>query len=174
MENVMSELIYKADKELLAEKGLDFPNKMLKNINLGKYGKCDLLHFSKHENNTVFHVDVISCNRDKISMSSFIDLVTCAKGIEKYIVENYGAITVFYFHLIAKEIDSKSNIVFLTDVLSDNVNFYQYHVNINGLYFEKMQGFELPSEDLIKPKKKKITPKLTSLQALRESIKLAK
>ena len=60
MENVMSELIYKADKELLAEKGLDFPNKMLKNVNLGKYGKCDLIHFSKHEDNTVFHIDVIS------------------------------------------------------------------------------------------------------------------
>jgi len=171
MENVMSELIYNADKELLAEKGLEFPNKMFKNVNLGKYGKCDLVHFSKHENNTVFHVDVISCNRDKISMSSFIDLVTCAKGIEKYLLDTHGAITFFYFHLIAKEIDTKSNIVFLTDVLRDNVNFYQPIFDINGIKFKKFCDFNLLDEPLIKHKK---TPKLKSLQALRDSIKLAK
>lgn len=174
MENVMSELIYKADKELLAKRGLNFPNKMLKNVDLGKYGKCDLVHFSKHEDNTVFHVDVISCNRDKISMSSFIDLITCARGIEKFVAENYGAICVFYLHFVGKEIDSKSNIVFLPDVLSDNVFFYQYYANIEGIFFNKIHCYEIPDEDLIKTKKQKTVPKLKSLQALRESIKITK
>ena len=169
MENVMSELIYKADKELLAEKGLNFPNKMLKNVNLGKYGKCDLVHFSRDKN--FFEIDIISCNRDKISMSSFIDLVTCAKGIDKYLIENHDACIHYNFHIIAKEIDSKSNLVFLADVLDERVNFYQYKANISGIYFEKLQSFELPNEELIKPKKAR---KLKSLQALRDNLRLQK
>jgi len=168
----MSELIYKADKELLAEKGLNFPNKMLKNVNLGKYGKCDLVHFSRDKQ--FFEIDIISCNRDKISMSSFIDLVTCAKGIDKYLIENHDACIHYNFHIIAKEIDSKSNLIFLTDVLDERVNFYQYKANINGIYFEKLQGYEIPNEDLIKPKKKKTVPKLKSLQALRDNLRLQK
>lgn len=171
MENVMSELIYKADKELLAKKGLEFPFNMLKNVNLGKYGKCDLVHFYRTKKSV--EIDVISCNRDKISMSSFIDLVTCAKGVSKYISDNHDIDFKINLHIIAKEIDSKSNICFLPDIMPYSVNFYLYRANINGIYFESLGDFELPNEELIKPKKKKTVPKLKSLQALRETIKIA-
>lgn len=170
MENVMSELIYKADKELLAEKGLEFPFKMFKKVDLGKYGKCDLVHFTRHSGYVV-HIDLISCNRDKISMSSFIDLVTCAKGIEKYLRNNHNLVLTFHYHIIAKEIDSKSNICFLPDV-TENINFYLYKANINGIYFESLHGCELINEELIKLKKKKTVPKLKSLQALRDNFKI--
>lgn len=167
MENVMSELIYKADKELLAEKGLEFPFKMLKNVDLGKYGKCDLVHYNRDKR--FIDIDIISCNRDKISMSSFIDLVTSAKGILKYVNDNYNVLANIRLHIIAKEIDQKSNICFFPD-LFDTVNFYMYKADINGIYFEKIEDYILADFELIKPKKVR---KLKSLQALRESIKIA-
>lgn len=167
MENVMSELIYKANKELLTEKGLEFPCKMLKNVNLGKYGKCDLIHIKKQYHKP-FEIDLISCNRDKISMSSFIDLVTCAKGVFKYINENHEIVFKINLHIIAKEIDSKSNIVFLPDIFTYAINFYQYKANINGIYFERMSDFELPDEDLIKGKPK---VKLKSLSQILKGVK---
>jgi len=146
----MSELIYKADKELLAEKGLVFPYLMLKNVNLGKYGKCDLIHFKKPYYKVELEIDLISCNRDKISMSSFMDLVTCAKGVHKYVRENHDIDFKINLHIISKEIDPKSNIVFLPDIFPYIINFYQYKANIDGIYFENLSDFELPDEPLIK------------------------
>ena len=159
MENAMSELIYKADKELLAEKGLEFPYLMLKNVNLGKYGKCDLIHFRKPNHKLELEIDLISCNRDKISMSSFMDLVTCAKGVHMYVSENHDIYFKINLHIISKEIDVKSNICFLPDV-TDNVFFYQYRANINGIFFNQITDCYLPNEDLIKPGK---YPKLKTL-----------
>jgi len=164
MENVLSELIYASDKELLEQKGLEFNYKLLKNVDLGKYGTCDLIHFKKPELYEPFaEIDIISCNRDNISMSSFIDAITNAKGVLKYIEQKYDYVFKFNIHIIAKNIDSKSNIVFLPDILPYSVYFYTYNVNIDGIYFEKISDFELPNEELIK--KKKNSFKLKSLQS---------
>lgn len=150
LERDLEEIIMETNSEILKKRGLPIQGYRKQQLNIGKYGRSDIVTFYKKKDVDFVYggvsyviITIYELKKDNISMSSLLQAIRYAKGIDDYLktreVEFYWE---FRFVLIGKEIKINSDFVFITDVI-DNVSFYTYNMNIDGLYFKEVLNYSL-------------------------------
>lgn len=150
LEKDLEDVIFSADKEMLAQRGLEIEGKLLRQIRLGNYGVCDLLEIIKpsylphSKYHTPFIVTIYELKKEQISMSSFLQCIRYGKAIQSYF-EKRGFEVNIYFNLIGKTIDLNSDLIYLVDFM-DNLYFYTYEYEFDGIRFKNHNNYTLSNE----------------------------
>jgi len=136
----------------LQEKGLYLPHymRLFRQKRIGNYGVTDLVGVERCGNN--LNIDVIELKKENISMSSFLQATRYAKGIQRYLFGKRKIQNVsinIRIILIGKTIDTKSELVFLTDIF-ENIDFYVYNYGFDGINFKKIDYYSLINEGFVK------------------------
>lgn len=168
LEKDLEQIIYEADKELLAEKGLRVNGKLLRQVRIGNYGIADLVSierptlkdkFCLHEKGLI---TIYELKKENISVSAFLQAIGYAKGIIRWMQlhpKEYDILNPDYYDiaiiLIGKKIEVSSEFVFLNDVLNPNfkgdnfigikpylsVEMLTYDYGLNGINFKYHEGY---------------------------------
>lgn len=173
LEKDLEQIIYEADKELLAEKGLRVNGKLLRQVRIGNYGIADLVSIQRPYQHTFFGyqekglITIYELKKENISVSAFLQAIGYAKGIMRWMeqhpkkikclnIENYDINIV----LIGKNIDKSSEFIFLNDLLDVShignspiihkpflsVEMFTYEYDINGIYLKQHKGYKKINE----------------------------
>jgi len=155
LEKDLEEVIFTADKFVLDCRGLPTHGRMVRQLNLGRYGKLDLLTVSR--NISLFEkyltFTIYELKKDVIGISAFLQAISYAKGIQEF-METKKPKTAFNIEicLIGKTLDKTGSFCYLPDLLSysepfhvqgqiTNVTFYTYHFDIDGFSFKNENGY---------------------------------
>ncbi len=166
LEKDLEQIIYDANKELLAEKGLYIRGKLLRQLRVGNYGIADLVEFKRpyyhpyYKRTIKGEVIVYELKQDKIGISAFLQALGYLKGIKSFF-ENKGIEDNYHYSitLIGKEIDTASTFIYLTDFLQLDISEsdidseskftllnYLYSYDIDGIKFNQIEGYDLLSK----------------------------
>lgn len=154
LEKDLEEIIFKAKKQDLKQKGLNVKGKVYRQLRIGNYGVADLVTFEREfcrewgAHNLV--ITVYELKKDKIGISTFLQALGYLKGIKRYLSDRYPSYHLCYkIVLIGKIIDISSTFVYLSDFYDDLEN-YTYDYGINGIEFKKQKGYKLTNENFKK------------------------
>ena len=160
LEKDLEQIIYDADKELLAEKGLCINGKLFRQLRIGNYGIADLVTHKRPYFHSYFNglckgeITVYELKQNKIGISTFLQALGYLKGIKHYLKNrnleyNYN----YRIVLIGNEIDLNSTFIYLNDFVNwdDNENLinsisefhlelYKYSYEFNGINFKLING----------------------------------
>jgi hypothetical protein len=163
LEKDLEQIVYDADKELLAEKGLTINGKLIRQLRIGNYGITDLVEYRRpyyckcYESVQKGEITVYELKQNKIGISTFLQALGYLKGIKEYLKcknmeDNYN----YSIVLIGKELDRNSTYHYLTDFLSNSSNDididadsilslhnYTYEYGLNGIEFKRQHGWRL-------------------------------
>ncbi len=163
LEKDLEQIIYDADKELLAEKGLYVNGTIKRQLRIGNYGICDLMTHEKpyysnyHKGIRKGTITIYELKQDKIGISTFLQALGYLKGVKDFLEKrqlnyNYN----YKIVLIGKELDTASTFCFLTSFINDTdfdnhidseckflIENYIYDYGINGIHFKEQSGFSL-------------------------------
>lgn len=163
LEKDLEQIIYDADKELLAEKGLRINGTLKRQVRIGNYGICDLMTHERpyynpyHKNIRKGVITVYELKQDKIGISAFLQALGYLQGIKTFLSNkkldyNYN----YKIVLVGKELDLVSTYCFITDFINDFdfdnhidsdckflVENYTYSFDINGIKFKEQSGYNL-------------------------------
>ena len=155
LEKDLEEIIFNADKYELAERGLWLQSgKLFRQLRIGKYGVADLVHaYFEYDqidaNNYIrpkLYVNVIELKKDKIGISAFLQAVSYLRGIQRYLNRKHHMFDIeLEITLIGKSIDESGSFSYLPALLN-NVSFYTYSYDFDGIRFEYHSGYKLIDE----------------------------
>lgn len=160
LEKDLEEIIYSADKELLAEKGLYISGILKRQLRIGNYGTADLVSFARNSHpasqkvNPVLTITIYELKKDKVGISAFLQAIGYAKGIQSYLEKRSFKLDYeFEIVLIGRELDENSTFVYLLELLPCNYHFatsfllcYTYSYDLNGIKFKQEYGYSLTDE----------------------------
>jgi hypothetical protein len=176
LEKDLEQIIYEADKELLAEKGLRVNGKLLRQVRIGNYGIADLVSIERPYYHTYFKnhckgtITIYELKKENISVSAFLQAVGYVKGIMRWMEQHPKNIEIISTSnydinivLIGKNIDKKSEFLYLADLLNtDNLGdnslldsfnlsleMFTYDYDFNGINFTKIENYKLMNEGFI-------------------------
>lgn len=176
LEKDLEQIIYEADRELLAEKGLNIRGKLLRQVRIGNYGIADLVSIERPYYHTHFEfhckgtITIYELKKENISVSAFIQAVGYAKGIMRWMEQhpkNLESISLSNYNinivLIGKNIDKNSEFIYLADLLNINdseentlsdvfnlsLEMFTYEYGFNGINFNKIENYKLSNEGFI-------------------------
>jgi hypothetical protein len=176
LEKDLEQIIYEADKELLAEKGLRVNGKLLRQVRIGNYGIADLVSIERPYYHTYFEfhckgtITIYELKKENISVSAFLQAVGYVKGIMRWMEQHPKNIEIISTSnydinivLIGKNIDKKSEFLYLADLLNtDNLGdnslldsfnlsleMFTYDYDFNGINFTKIENYKLMNEGFI-------------------------
>lgn len=154
LEKDLEQIIYESGMDLLIDKGLFIDGKRYRQVRIGNYGIADLITITKPtyygKNRKKIQkgiVTVFELKKEKIGLSAFLQAVNYARGIQLYL-EKRNKLHLYDIHitLVGKEVDLSGSLIYLTDLLSMTdfqLNYYRYHLNINGLVFIQESEYQL-------------------------------
>lgn len=163
LEKDLEQIIYDADKELLAEKGLIIEGKIKRQLRIGNYGIADLVEFKRPYYCNYFkrmlkgEIIVYELKQEKIGISAFLQALGYLKGIKTYLQRKGSAKYYNYsITLIGKSIDINSTYTYLTDFIGEidefkeiyegpmfSVHNYTYSYDLDGISFTREQNYNL-------------------------------
>jgi hypothetical protein len=176
LEKDLEQIIYEADKELLAEKGLRVNGKLLRQVRIGNYGIADLVSIERPYYHTHFEfhckgtITIYELKKENISVSAFLQAVGYVKGIMRWMEQHPKNIEIISTSnydinivLIGKNIDKKGEFLYLADLLNtDNLGdnslldgfnlsleMFTYDYDFNGINFTKIENYKLMNEGFI-------------------------
>ena len=94
LEKDLEQIIYEADKELLAEKGLRVNGKLLRQVRIGNYGIADLVSIRRPYQDTFFGyqekglITIYELKKENISVSAFLQAIGYARGIMRWMEQH--------------------------------------------------------------------------------------
>lgn len=162
LEKDLEEIVFNSENKNLLKRGLEIYGNKLRQKKVGNYGITDIISYYKeydYFDDYVFNpekkafdcnlriipslvIDVFELKQEKIGVSAFLQCCNYVKGIKDYLEKrdfNNYRINII---LIGKTIDVSGSICYLPDIF-DNVTFYNYDYNIDGISFKKKQRYFL-------------------------------
>lgn len=122
-------------RKLLCDRGLAINGKLYRQLELGDYGRLDLLSVSINRSN--IFINVYELKKGVIDTSVMLQAARYGSAIREYIDKKYPSLNreiIFEFILIGKYIDLHSDFVFLYN-MSDAFTVYHYTYQIDGIRF---------------------------------------
>lgn len=161
LEKDLEQIIFETPVDVLHKKGLFLGKKTKRQVRLGNYGIADLISidYSGYDQQDWGDEKIIfticELKQDTISVSAFLQAVRYAKGLQRYLMEHKSSI--FLKHqirivLIGRTIPNDSSLIYLPDFMEMNfslycsLEIYTYEMDINGLKFQKHEGYKLVNE----------------------------
>ena len=156
----LEEIICKTENDLLVERGLNIFGHKKRQVRLGNYGIADIITFERptrfFENIQKGKITIYELKKDKISVSAFFQALRYLKGCTRYLEKRDFDFLHFDLEicLIGKEIDLESSVSYLGDLFENDVimesvtkiSLYTYNYDIDGLSFQKVEGYKLKNE----------------------------
>lgn len=139
-------------------------------VDMGSYGICDILGlqvFPKKEGTRYINAHIIEIKKEEINIDTFLQAVRYSKAITRYLKKKLtNTVVQCAITLIGKTVDSKSDFIYLPDII-DNVALYTYKLDFqHGIIFKREKGYFLTNETF--PDRENI--QLSLITALREKI----
>ena len=166
-EKKLEDIIFYADHPELENRGLPINGKLMRQVKIGNYGVADLISFSRGWNyyrNGILvdrespEITIYELKKDVVNNNAFFQAIRYLKGIKQYLKKRKISFEInFKIVLIGSEIESPLNLVYLSDILSDEIVYhkdkcslklelYKYDYTINGIEFEEISGYCLTDE----------------------------
>ena len=157
LEKDLENIIWESDNEKLREKGLEIYGKKFRQIRIGNYGVADLITVDRRKDcfdGNFLNITVYELKKEKAGISAFLQALRYVKGIESYL-KKYKPNLIFKLNIIlcAKEIDTKSNYIYLTDFIFSedyyslcSVENYSFNYSIDGINFIVERDYRLINE----------------------------
>ena len=166
LEKDLEEIIYNTyleSPEKLSKKNLYMYGNIKRQLKIGNYGILDLLTINRdyeyeftpvwNEEKCVFEckekvrpvlvLTVYELKKEKVGISAFLQCYGYIKGLKDWFRINKPNIKVkFNSVLIGREIDKSGSFCYLPDLIHD-FEIYTYSYNIDGLNFQKENGYSL-------------------------------
>ena len=168
IERDLEDIIFNTDPNLLEDRGLSllFDAHTYRQLQIGEYGIADIVQFKiskdpyfdgkDYKFHNVVQLKVIELKKDEINLSTFMQALSYAKGLESFYQRRYRKMKAYCklevsIVLIGKKINMKDNFVYLVDFL-DNPKFeldlYTYSYDFDGISFNYKSGYKLTNEGL--------------------------
>lgn len=145
IERDLEEIIYFAYKneesrDMIIDRGLDIHGEMLRQLDLGGYGKADLVTMSFEDPDGCFLlVNVIELKKDLIDHKALSQACRYVKGLKRYFEKNskFDKLSVSYkITLIGKSISHSDDFVYLYNECYNFCDIYTYKYWFDGIHFE--------------------------------------
>lgn len=158
LEKDLEDIIWESDNIKLRKRGLSITGIKKRQLKIGNYGISDLVTFSKYINefdgefSNGIIVTVYELKKEKAGISAFLQALRYCKGIKTYLDKRKPNINVFFkIVLVAKEIDTDSDYIFLTDFINYeledgclfSVENYSFKYDIDGITFKSHSEYNL-------------------------------
>lgn len=155
LEKDLEDIIWESDNEKLQEKGLCIEGKKIRQLKIGNYGISDIISVFRVPNDgfdeSHINITIYELKKEKAGISAFLQAVRYCKGIKLYVERRKPNLKVKYnIVLCAKEIDTNSDYIFLTDLIySDECGFinsvtnYSFKYGLDGMVFKEENNYEL-------------------------------
>lgn len=168
LERDLEEIIENADRRTLEERGLYINGKLLRQVRIGNYGVADLIEYHREIVNIYpdgrreviqpATIAVYELKKDKVGISAFLQAAGYLRGIKSYLEYRGFDYSDFIFKiiLIGSELDTKSNFIYLSELLPDYYQYgsfletYTYSIDINGLSFDYTGAYDLINKGFTK------------------------
>lgn len=169
LEKDLEQIIYDSYKEdfgkELEARGLDINGFIKRQLNIGKYGFCDLITIERLDNG-YFDIDrldennkelfsfindkklkitVFELKKDKIGISAFLQSIKYAKGVIDFFNKKGCNNIDVHITLIGKKLDTSGSFCFIPNIFN-NVKFYTYKYDFNGILFEEHKNYSLKNK----------------------------
>ena len=146
LERNLEDVIYNTDNRSLKEHGLFISGFKFRQVRIGEYGICDLITVKRKEH--WIDITVYELKKDDITEQAFLQALRYVKGLSRWIEKTYGEqfLTELSFNIVL--IGAKrpySPLLYASDVI-DNFMMYEYDVDINGIWFNKIEYYHLQNE----------------------------
>lgn len=163
LEKDLEEIIYATEVEKLNEKGLYVNGKVFRQKRIGNYGIADLIYVQKEYRvvetinkkrlRPYLNIQVCELKKEKAGISAFLQAIKYCKGISRYLrTRNYYDFK-FEIILIAPKIETSSDYIYLTDLITSNqigciygISNYSVSITIDGLEFKSENDYRLIDE----------------------------
>lgn len=140
----------------LSSRGLHIDGDLHRQVDLGSYGRIDLLGIEVTENNSIT-ITIYELKKEKIGINALLQAYRYRKGVEKHFdklvslgIINPKALIIIDIVLIGSGIETNGDFVFLYNELY-GVSIYTYEYTIDGLFFkEDSAGYEITNAHLNK------------------------
>jgi hypothetical protein len=165
LEKDLEQIIFESGRDSLREKGLPIYGKLFRQLKIGNYGIADLVSFtrpryqgSKRDYFVPGEISIYELKKDQIGISAFLQALTYAKGIQRYLeVKGYEDKYILNIVIIGKELDKSGSFCFIPDMLAMKnqnfcsieqgmISFYTYDYKIDGLVFTEELGYTIKNE----------------------------
>lgn len=161
LEKDLEEVIFLSTQKEKNTVGLSLlSGKCKRQLRIGNYGIADLVYFEKVNDfgESVLRITVCELKKDKAGISAFLQAIRYCKGIQSYLEKRKPNLK-FYFNivLIAKEIDTNSDYIFISDLISNlfdydnrclkNIYNYSFKYTLDGIKFKRHYGYTLADEN---------------------------
>lgn len=158
-EKDLEEIIFNASYKQLEERGLNIEGTMFRQIQIGKYGRLDLMtvkreFYEGQLQDKYLDITIYELKEDKIGIGAFLQAIGYAKGIKEFMnLRGYDNYTLNIV-LIGGDIDLSGNFCFLADLFNNtpisyldpsitSINFYTYKYDINGISFKQESDYTI-------------------------------
>lgn len=156
LEKNLEEIIFFASqsedgRKKLSERGLDINGRMFRQVDLGSYGRIDLLSVelcrSKYTGFWILYLEVYELKRNIINTSALMQGCRYLTGINELMRYLRGKFKDFddkifletSLILIGESFDSQSDFSFLYNELHDNIQVYTFKYDLDGITFEYVE-----------------------------------
>lgn len=163
LEKDLEQIIFETPNDILEEMGLYLEGKKYRQLSIGNYGRADIIYASRCTRlraskefpvRPFLHINVLEIKKDTISVSAFLQALRYCKGIKDYFLHRKKSFScVFTITLIGRQIDFKSDLIYLSEMVSSDriytydaiadINFYSYDYGIDGISFKEEWGYGL-------------------------------
>lgn len=164
LEKDLEEIISTTPTSKLNEKGLFLNGVCYRQTQLGNYGKSDLIYISKEYEPYDFNgkikyrpflkVQICELKKDKAGISAFFQAIRYAKGVKRYFTLRGFDNFIIEIVLIAPKIDTTSDYIFLTDLVSSDefgfickVSNYSVNYGFDGVIFRREYDYSVVEEN---------------------------
>lgn len=174
LEKDLEEIIYNTyndEPNELTNRGLFIQGIMKRQLRIGNYGIADLVTFKrcfdyeydpyKLENKKGVKTELFKCckvpklivtvyelKKDRVGISAYLQGIKYLQGINRYLHKrNFTNNVEYNLVLIGKEIDESGSFCFITK-FNENIKFYSYDYDFNGINFIDKYGYVLSNENL--------------------------
>lgn len=140
LEKDLEDIVFEAmntieGKEKLRSRGLIVNGKPFRQVEIGNYGRIDILTVSYYSN-FGFVFSVYELKKDKIDRDALMQGCRYIEGIKQLFPDVLEHRKVSYnLILIGRDIDKKGSFVYLYNMMPRNVKIYNYSYDIDGLKF---------------------------------------
>ena len=151
LEKDLEDIIYDADKDLLADRGLIITGKLKRQLKIGNYGICDLVEICRDDDK--IEINIIELKQNEINVNSFMQAIGYLRGVIDFLEKrkNHNPSTIrrnyrFAITLIGRKISVNDNFCYLTRCLNSGkftLRLYTYEYDLNGIIFNEHDDYSL-------------------------------
>jgi|TARA_Y100000310_G_C20612496_1_gene778778 hypothetical protein len=151
LEKDLEDIIYKADKETLKERGLSITGKLYRQLYIGGYGIADLVEIRRNTDiyddciGQYFSITVYELKKGRIGCKALLQAIRYARGIERYLNKRFKGVN-SYFHIVLIGNDIELDDFCYVESMMDNLSTYTYSYDVDGISFQHMGDYYLRNE----------------------------